>query len=36
MLRIHEASGGNPFYAIELARTIPEGETGIEMTLPTT
>ncbi|OBI17967.1 MULTISPECIES: LuxR family transcriptional regulator [unclassified Mycobacterium] len=36
MLRIHEASGGNPFYAIELARTIPEGEAGIEMTLPTT
>lgn len=36
MLRIHEASGGNPFYAIELARTIPEGETGVEMTLPTT
>lgn len=36
MLRIHEASGGNPFYAIELARTIPEGETGIEMLLPTT
>ncbi|WP_322859131.1 LuxR C-terminal-related transcriptional regulator [Mycobacterium europaeum] len=36
MLRIHDASGGNPFYALELARTIPEGQTGIEMTLPTT
>ncbi|OBH24410.1 hypothetical protein A5692_04845 [Mycobacterium sp. E342] len=36
MLRIHDASGGNPFYAIELARAIPEGQTGIEMTLPTT
>jgi ATP/maltotriose-dependent transcriptional regulator MalT len=36
MLRIHEASGGNPFYAIELARTITDGETGVEMTLPTT
>jgi DNA-binding CsgD family transcriptional regulator len=36
MLRIHEASGGNPFYAIELARTMTDREFGIEMTLPTT
>jgi DNA-binding CsgD family transcriptional regulator len=36
MLRIHEASGGNPFYAIELARTIAERNSDIQMTLPTT
>jgi DNA-binding NarL/FixJ family response regulator len=36
MLRVHEASGGNPFYAIELARTMAEKESDIEMTLPTT
>ncbi|OBB67853.1 LuxR family transcriptional regulator [Mycobacterium sp. 852014-50255_SCH5639931] len=36
MLRIHEASGGNPFYAIELARAMTGGESNAEMTLPTT
>ncbi len=36
MLRIHETSGGNPFYGIELARAIAEGESNSEMTLPTT
>jgi len=25
LLRLHEVSGGNPFYALELARVIPEG-----------
>ena len=25
LLRLHEASGGNPFYALELARALPEG-----------
>jgi DNA-binding CsgD family transcriptional regulator len=36
MLRIHEASGGNPFYAIELARAMTEWDSGSELTLPTT
>jgi DNA-binding CsgD family transcriptional regulator len=36
MTRIHETSGGNPFYGIELARAIAEGESNAEMTLPTT
>lgn len=36
VLRIHEASGGNPFYAIELARAMTERESNAEMTLPTT
>jgi DNA-binding CsgD family transcriptional regulator len=36
MLRIHEASGGNPFYGIELASAMAEGESNAEMTLPTT
>jgi predicted ATPase len=36
MLRIHESSGGNPFYAIELARAMAERNSDIEMTLPTT
>lgn len=34
--RIHEISGGNPFYAIELARTIDERVPGVETTLPRT
>lgn len=34
--RIHEVSGGNPFYAIELARTIDERVPGVEMSLPRT
>jgi DNA-binding CsgD family transcriptional regulator len=36
MLRIHEASGGNPFYAIELASAVAEGNSGGEVTLPDT
>ena len=34
--RIHEVSGGNPFYAIELARTIDERVPGVETSLPRT
>jgi DNA-binding CsgD family transcriptional regulator len=34
--RIHEVSGGNPFYAIELARAIDERGPGIETALPRT
>jgi DNA-binding CsgD family transcriptional regulator len=36
MGRIHEVSGGNPFYAIELARAIAEHAPGVETTLPRT
>lgn len=36
MGRIHEVSGGNPFYAIELARAIAERAPGSETTLPRT
>jgi DNA-binding NarL/FixJ family response regulator len=36
MGRIHEVSGGNPFYAIELARAIDEHAPGIETSLPRT
>jgi DNA-binding CsgD family transcriptional regulator len=36
MGRIHEVSGGNPFYAIELARAIAERAPGIETSLPRT
>jgi DNA-binding CsgD family transcriptional regulator len=36
MVRIHEASRGNPFYAIELARAAAEGDSGGEVTLPDT
>jgi DNA-binding CsgD family transcriptional regulator len=36
MGRIHEVSGGNPFYAIELARAIAERVPGVEMSLPRT
>jgi DNA-binding CsgD family transcriptional regulator len=36
MGRIHEVSGGNPFYAIELARAIADGAPGVETTLPRT
>jgi DNA-binding CsgD family transcriptional regulator/tetratricopeptide (TPR) repeat protein len=32
--RIHETSGGNPFYAIELARAITDQTTGVDMALP--
>jgi ATP/maltotriose-dependent transcriptional regulator MalT len=34
--RIHQVSGGNPFYAIELARAIDERAIGVETTLPRT
>jgi ATP/maltotriose-dependent transcriptional regulator MalT len=36
MLRIHEASGGNPFYALEVARSMTERQSEGELTLPTT
>jgi len=36
MDRIHEVSGGNPFYAIELARAIAERAPGVETSLPRT
>ncbi|KUI02252.1 LuxR family transcriptional regulator [Mycobacterium sp. IS-3022] len=34
--RIHQVSGGNPFYAIELARSIDERSSGIGPSLPQT
>lgn len=34
--RIHELSGGNPFYAIELARALDSHAPGIEASLPRT
>jgi DNA-binding CsgD family transcriptional regulator len=36
MGRIHQVSGGNPFYAIELARAIAEHAPGVETSLPRT
>jgi ATP/maltotriose-dependent transcriptional regulator MalT len=36
MGRIHALSGGNPFYAIELARAIDERAPGVETSLPRT
>jgi DNA-binding CsgD family transcriptional regulator len=36
MGRIHQVSGGNPFYAIELAREIGERASGVETSLPRT
>ena len=36
MVRIHEISGGNPFYALELARAVEAGTTDIESSLPST
>jgi DNA-binding CsgD family transcriptional regulator len=36
MVRIHEISGGNPFYALELARAAVAGTTDIERSLPST
>ena len=36
MGRIHEVSGGNPFYAIELARAIAERPVDIDTSLPRT
>jgi DNA-binding CsgD family transcriptional regulator len=34
MVRIHEVSGGNPFYAIELARGIDAGPSDVDPLLP--
>jgi DNA-binding NarL/FixJ family response regulator len=36
LLSIHEVSGGNPFYAIELARGIDRAEQPAELSLPAT
>ena len=36
MVRIQEISGGNPFYALELARAIDRGLAGTEASLPGT
>lgn len=36
MVRIHELSGGNPFYAMELARAVVDEPNHVEMALPTT
>lgn len=36
MVRIHEVSGGNPFFAIELARVIDDGAASTDMRLPAT
>jgi DNA-binding CsgD family transcriptional regulator len=36
MVRIHQISGGNPFYALELARATAGGATDIEGSLPST
>jgi hypothetical protein len=36
MIRIHEVSGGNPFYALELGRVMNDDTSSTEMPLPTT
>jgi ATP/maltotriose-dependent transcriptional regulator MalT len=36
MVRIHDVSGGNPFYAIELARALDAQGSGVEVKLPNT
>lgn len=36
MIRIHEVSGGNPFYALELGRAMGDGTPRAEMPLPST
>ena len=36
MLQIHEVSGGNPFYALELARAMDDGSTDVVTSLPGT
>jgi DNA-binding CsgD family transcriptional regulator len=36
MVRIHEVSRGNPFYALELARVMDENMSSSEMPLPST
>lgn len=34
LLRIHQVSGGNPFYALELAREIDQRGSGVDLRLP--
>lgn len=34
LLRIHEMTGGNPFYALELARELDTGDRAVEWSLP--
>ena len=34
LLRLHEASGGNPFYALELARALEARGTTVDLTQP--
>jgi DNA-binding CsgD family transcriptional regulator/MoxR-like ATPase len=34
LLRIHQVSGGNPFYAVELAREIDQRGSGADLRLP--
>lgn len=34
LTRIAEASGGNPFHALEVARLLPDGEAGTELPVP--
>ncbi|MCT7658689.1 AAA family ATPase [Mycobacterium deserti] len=36
LVRIHQISGGNPFYAVELGREMDNAATGAEMKLPGT
>jgi DNA-binding CsgD family transcriptional regulator len=36
MVRIHQVSGGNPFYALELARAMAGGATDVGGSLPST
>jgi DNA-binding CsgD family transcriptional regulator len=36
MSRIYEVSGGNPFYAIELARTLLDQPAGAQVSMPST
>jgi hypothetical protein len=36
MVRIHQISGGNPFYGLELARAIAGGATDVNGSLPST
>jgi ATP/maltotriose-dependent transcriptional regulator MalT len=36
MIRIHETSGGNPFYALELARAMGDDSANTETPLPST
>lgn len=36
LIRIHEVSGGNPFYALELGRVLDDHTSSTEMPLPST